>query len=369
MPDIWKLVRENVKGITPYSPGKSSKEVMEELGITRVTKLASNENPLGPSPKAVEAMRAEIENVYIYPDPTWADLRAALGELHDFDPEGIIIGRGSDEIIHMLGTSLLNPGDEVIYSTPPFALYPFTATVMDCTHVKVPSTGPRGMDHDLDAMSAAITDKTKLIFVANPCNPTGTILTREQVDEFMARVPDHCMVAFDEAYFEYVQSPDYAETLQYARDGLLTITLRTFSKAYALAGLRIGYGFAHPDVARAVKLTCEPFNAGLISLVAAQASLGDPGQVKRAVDNNEAGKAYLYGEFDRMGLEYQPTEANFIFVEVGMDSKECFDQLMRRGVTVRTGDIFGFDEWIRVTIGTPDENQHFIAALGEVLGK
>ncbi|NSW57994.1 MAG: histidinol-phosphate transaminase [Armatimonadetes bacterium] len=369
MAGIWDLVRENVKTITPYSPGKSSREVMEELGITEVTKLASNENPLGPSPKAIEAMSAALQDVYIYPDPNWTELRAVLGEFYSVDPEGIIIGRGSDEIIHMLGTSLLNPGEEVIYSMPPFALYPFTATVMNCKHVQIPSTGPRGMDHDLDAMLAAMTDKTKLVFIGNPCNPTGTILTAAQIDAFMQAVPDHVMVVFDEAYAEYVENPDYPDTLEYARQGRLCITLRTFSKAYALAGLRIGYGIAHPDVAVAIKLTCEPFNVSGISQVAAIASIRDPEQVRRSVAMNSAGKRQLYAAFEQMGIEYQPTEANFIFLDTGIDSRECFDLLMRRGVTVRTGEIFGFPTWIRVTIGTADQNQRFIDALADVLGR
>lgn len=364
MPDIWKLIRESVKTITPYSPGKSSREVMQELGLTEVTKLASNENPLGPSPKAIAAMQAALGEVHVYPDPTWAELRAALGAHLDFDPEGIIIGRGSDEIIHMLGLALLNPGDQVIYSLPPFALYPFTATIMDCEHVTVPS---RDMTHDLEAMAAAITDRTRLIFVGNPCNPTGTIVKRDAVDNFMAQVPDTCMVCFDEAYFEYVDDPDYPDTLRYAREGRLSITLRTFSKAYGLAGLRIGYGIAHPEVAGAVRLTCEPFNVSSIAQVAALASLDDPDQVRRSVEMNRAGKEYLYRHFERMGLEYVPTEANFIFVNVGMDSRECFDGLMRRGVTVRTGDIFGFDTWVRVTIGRETDNRRFIEALEDLV--
>lgn len=369
VPDIWSLVRESVKTITPYSPGKSSREVMEELGLSSVTKLASNENPLGPSPKAMEAIRAAVDQVHIYPDPGWVELREDLGAFYNVDPDGVIIGRGSDEVIHMLGTSLLNPGDEVIYSLPPFALYPFTATVMDCAHVEIPSTGPRGMDHDLDAMADAITDKTKLIFLGNPCNPTGTILTSAQIDAFMDRVPDHCLVAFDEAYVEYVQSPDYPDTFRYVREGRLCISLRTFSKAYGLAGMRIGYGIAAPEVAKAIRLTCEPFNAPLLSLVAARAALADRAFVESSVRVNEEGKTQLYAAFAQMGLDYQPTEANFIFVEVGIDSKECFNQLMRRGVTVRTGDIFGFNEWIRVTVGTREQNQHFIDALRDVLGR
>lgn len=366
MADIWKLVRDNVKTIVPYSPGKSSREVMEELGLTEVTKLASNENPLGPSPKAVAAMQQALQEVHIYPDPTWAELRAALGAFYDMPPEGVLVGRGSDEIIHMMGLTLLNPCDEVIYSLPPFALYPFTATVTNARQVGIPS---RGMDHDLEAMLAAITDRTRLIFIGSPCNPTGTIVKRDALADFMAQVPDHCLVCFDEAYSEYVEDPDYPDTLPYAREGRLTISLRTFSKVYGLAGLRVGYGLAHPEVAKALGLTCEPFNVSTLAQVAALAALGDREHVARSVQVNREGKAYLYGEFRRLGLEYVPTEANFIFVNVGLDSQECFDGLMGRGVTVRTGEIFGplYTTFIRVTIGTPEQNEKFVRALEEVI--
>jgi histidinol-phosphate aminotransferase len=367
VPDIRALIRPSVKTIVPYSPGKSSKEVMDELGLTEVTKLASNENPLGPSPKAVEAMQAALSEVHIYPDPLWTDLRAALGKFYNVDPAGILVGRGSDEIIHMLGLALLNPGDEVIYSLPPFALYPTTTTLMDARHVEIPSRDL--LHHDLDAMIAAITPKTKLIIVANPCNPTGTIIKRDALAGFMERVPDTCVVAFDEAYAEFAEDPDYPDTFTYAREGRLTITLRTFSKAYGLAGLRVGYGIADPAVAQAIGLTCEPFNVSTLAQVAALAALGDREHVTRCIAVNSEGKRYLYGEFERMGIRYQPTESNFIFLDTGMNSRACFDGLMRRGVTVRTGDIFGpqFATWIRVTIGTLEQNRIFIAALEAVL--
>jgi histidinol-phosphate aminotransferase len=342
---------------------------MQELGLTEVTKLASNENPLGPSPAAVAAVQEVLSQVHIYPDPTWAELRQALAAFYDVDPAGILIGRGSDEVIHMLGLALLNPGDQVIYSLPPFALYPSTTTLMDAAHVTVPSRSDHG--HDLDAMLAAITPRTKLIIIGNPCNPTGTIARADEIAAFMEQVPETCLVAFDEAYAEFVEDPAYPDTLAYAREGRLTMTLRTFSKAYGLAGLRIGYGIAHPEVAKAIGLTCEPFNASSVSLVAAVAALGDRAHVARSVASNSAGKRQLYAAFDELGLTYVPTEANFILVDVGLDSRECFDGLMRRGVTVRTGDIFGprYQTWIRVTIGTEAENDRFIAALKAVLDR
>ena len=364
--NIWQLARPSIKKIKPYSPGKSSQEVMEELGIAEVTKLASNENPLGPSPQAVSAMQQAADGVYVYPDPLCRDLTEALADHWEFDPEGIVVGRGSDEVIHMLGLAFLNPGDEVIYSDPPFALYPLTTTIMDSQAVAVHH---RNFVHDLPAMGEAITDKTKMIFISNPYNPTGTIVTDGQVDEFMGRVPDHVVVVFDEAYYEYVDDTEFGEGMPYVREGRAAIVLRTFSKAYALAGLRIGYGMAPPQLSAVLKQVRPPFNVAGMAQAAALASLQDPEQIERSRRLVQEGKRYLYGQFEDMGLVYVPTQANFILVDVGIDSQECFDGLMRQGVTVRTGDIFGLPTYIRVTIGTGEQNQRFIRALQEVVAQ
>jgi len=362
--DISDLVRNSIKQITPYSPGKSSREVKEELGLSEVTKLASNENPLGPCPQAIQAMQQAASDVYFYPDPLCRDLTAALADKLDVDPDGILVGRGSDEIIHMMGLAFVNPGEEIIYSDPWFAMYPITAALMDARAVTILH---RDFAHDLEAMAAAITDRTKLILISNPYNPTGTIVTAEQMSEFMEAIPDHVIVGFDEAYYEYVDDPDYPDCLDYVREGRNAVVLRTFSKAYGLAGLRIGYGIAPPEVATALKQVREPFNVSGISQVAALASLEDPDQVQRSFQLVQDGKQYLYEQFEQMGLSYVPTQANFIFVDVGIDSRKCFDELMRRGVTVRTGDIFGTPTHIRVTIGTMEQNRKFIEALRDVL--
>lgn len=366
MANAQDLMRETIKRIVPYSPGKSSAEVMKELGIEKVTKLASNENPLGPSPLAVAAMKEIAENVFVYPDPQCVDLTEALSERLDVPTETIIVGRGSDEVLHMLGLGFVNEGENLVFSAPPFAMYPITARLMGAEERVVQH---RDFRHDLDAMAEAVDEKTKLIFISNPYNPLGTIVTADEVEAFMDRVPDTCIVVFDEAYFEYVDDPDYPDTIQYVREGRRCAVLRTFSKAWALAGLRVGYGVMPEDIATVLKQVREPFNVGLMAQAAALASLEDPDQVKRSLANNNAGKDFLYAQFEEMGLEYVPTQSNFIMVNVGIDSVECFDALMRHGVTVRTGDIFGLDTWIRVTIGLPEENERFIEALRDVLGK
>ncbi|MFP3904157.1 MAG: histidinol-phosphate transaminase [Armatimonadota bacterium] len=365
MPRTWDLIRDTIKRITPYSPGKSSKEVMEELGLDEVTKLASNENPLGPSPKAIEAMHSAAENVHSYPDIAWRELAGALGEHLQVRPECIIVGRGSDEIIFMLCTTFINEGDEVIFSEHPFAAYPLAVFQSGA----VPVTVPRRDDfrHDLDAMARAITDRTKIIYIPNPCNPTGTIITADEMDAFMRRVPDHVIVAFDEAYYEYVGDPDFPDCLQYARQGRKVVVLRTFSKAYGLAGLRVGYGACAKSVADVLKLVVEPFNVSLVSQEAAIAALQDQQHVEKSHEMVAEGREYLYGEFDRMGLQYVPSEANFVLVDTGVHSREVFDGLMQQGVTIRTGDIWGLHTWIRVTVGTPEHNKKFIGALEGIL--
>ncbi len=364
MANAEELMRATVRRIVPYSPGKSSAEVMADLGIEKVTKLASNENPIGPSPRVIEAMCEAASEAHIYPDPQCVELTDALADMLGVDPATVVVGRGSDEVIHMLGLAFVDPGDSIVFSVPPFAVYPYTARLMDAEEVTIPH---RGFRHDLEAMADAIDETTGLVFISNPYNPTGTIMTAEEIDAFMSRVPDTCIVVFDEAYFEYADAPDYPDTLAYVREGRRCAVLRTFSKVYALAGLRVGYGAAPVDITNALKQVREPFNVASMAQVAALAALHDREHVERCVAVNREGREFLYAQIGQMGLDYVPTQANFVFVDVGMDSVECFDALMRRGVTVRTGDIFGLPTFIRVTIGTREQNETFVTALRETL--
>jgi len=360
----YDIARKTIKRIAPYSPGKNSEEVKREFGLAEITKLASNENPLGPSPMAVEAICAAAADVGVYPDPLCVELTSALAKHLGVLPDNILIGRGSDEILHMLGLAFVSPGDDVVFSQFPFAMYRIIPCLQGANLIEVPA---RGFDHDLDAIASAITDRTRLVFIGNPCNPTGTIVKAEQVERFMSRVPETTVIAFDEAYFEYVDDPDFPDTLAYVRRGRRAAVLRTFSKVYALAGLRIGYGICGRGVADALRQVLEPFNVSSIAQVAAVASLQDPDQLARSRKMVFDGKAYLYERFAQMGLEYVPTQTNFILVDTGVDSRAVFGGLMRRGVTIRTGDIFGLPTWIRVTIGTPEQNALFIDALRAVL--
>jgi histidinol-phosphate aminotransferase len=276
----------------------------------------------------------------------------------------VVVGAGSDEVIYMLGMAYVDPGEEIVISSPPFATYCLIAPVMDAKPVMVPAKDYR---HDLGAMAAACTERTKLVFISNPYNPTATIVTREEVERFLAAVPEQTIVVLDEAYFEYADGPGYPNGLDYVKQGLNVLSMRTFSKIHALAGLRIGYGIAPADLAKYLLLVREPFNVSSIAQAAALASLEDRAQIEQAVAMNRHGKRYLCGQFDALGLTYAPSQANFIFVDIGMDSVQAFGALRERGFAVRTGDIFGMPTHIRVTIGTPEQNEQFITALREVL--
>ncbi len=359
--------RAAIARITPYSPGKPIDEVARELGLDPATiiKLASNENPLGPSPRALDALRAHLDDLRLYPDSDGYELRLALSAFWGIPADQFMVGRGSDEVMHFLATALLEPGDEVVMGDPPFSMYEISTLLMGGVPVKVPL---REFAHDLPAMLAAITPRTKLLYIANPHNPTGAMNTAAEVEAFLAQVPPSVLVILDEAYVQYVTRDDFPHSLDYVRAGCNVLVLHTFSKIYALAGLRIGYGIcSRPEILQAVAQVREPFNTANLAQWAAIASLEDAEQVTRSRAVNEAGKAYLYQEFAAMGLPYVPTQSNFILVDTKQPCREVFGNLLKLGVIVRTGDIFGYPTMIRVTIGSAEENTRFISALRRVL--
>ncbi len=358
--------REAILAIKPYVPGKPIEEVRRELGIEEVIKLASNENPLGPSPKGIEALKASLDNVFMYPDGSSFKLKKSLAEHLGLESANILAGNGADEIIKLIAEAYLNPGEEVIVPKPTFSEYEFATKVMGGQCVCSPLGGDFRLQ--LQDMAQRITDTTKLIFVCNPNNPTGTIVTDGEIRAFLSQVPEDIVVIFDEAYCEYVTDPNYMDTVELVKQGLPNvIVLRTFSKIYGLAGLRVGYALGHQNLIAAIERVREPFNVNLLGQVAAAAAIGDADHVAATRANNEAGKQYLYQQFEALGLKYTPSETNFIWVDTGMNSKELFEKLLRKGVIIRTGDIFGHDTFIRVTIGLPEENAKFVHALTELL--
>lgn len=356
--------KPGIELIKPYQGGKPIEEVERELGITNAIKMASNENPLGPAPKAIEAIKKSAAKVNLYPDGNAYYLKNDLAEHLGVSPENLIIGNGSNEILQILGDTFVSPNDETIYSEHSFVVYMLVSHVCSAESITIPLVN---YTHDLEAMTDAITDDTKVIFLDNPSNPLGTMVTAEQVDNFMKRVPDDVLVVFDEAYYEYVERDDYPQTLKYVHEGRNVIVLRTFSKIYGLAGLRIGYGISTPEIIGLMNRVRQPFNSNLIAQAAARAALKDTVHVAKARSVNSEGKKYLYDALDELGIDYVPSETNFIFVNLDRSGEDVCDDLMQLGVIARPMKGYKFPNSIRVTIGTQSQNRRFIKALKEVL--
>jgi histidinol-phosphate aminotransferase len=362
---IKKLVRKNVLDFQPYLPGKPIEEVKRELGLTRVDKLASNENPLGPSPRAVSAMKRFLNKVNLYPDGSGFYLKKVLAKKLKVKSENIILGSGTDEIIEIIGKTFLNPIDEIVVSEHAFIRYEMAAELMGCQVKKAPM---KNFTHDLEAMKKAITRMTKIVFIANPNNPTGTYVTKEEVEKFMKGLPEDIMVVFDEAYREYVTRKDYPETLPYVKQGRMVIVLRTFSKIYGLAGLRIGYGTGKSGLIEFMERIRPPFNTNSLAQIAALASLSDETHLKRSrrLVNDE--RKYLEKNLEKMGIEFIPSVANHILLKVG-NGQNVFERLLKKGIIVRPMAEYDLPEFIRVTVGLPQQNRRFINALKEVIDR
>ncbi|MBN1591805.1 MAG: histidinol-phosphate transaminase [Candidatus Coatesbacteria bacterium] len=359
-----KLIRPGVLKIRPYKPGKPIDEVQRDLGISDAVKLASNENPLGPSPKAIAALQKAIDRLHLYPDGGCYQLKNKLSERYSLPRETVMTGSGSCELIELIGRVLISDGDEVIFAEPSFIMYRIVATSCDANIISVPL---RNYTFDLPAIADRIGPKTKLIYIANPNNPTGTMVYQDEIDEFMARVPDDVVVVMDEAYLEYNVDGTFPDTMKFLRAGRNISILRTFSKIYGLAGLRVGFGFAPVWLVDAIDRIRRPFNVNTLSQAAAIAALDDDEHIRKSQEVNEIGKKFLYGAFDNMGLEYVPTFGNFILLDVGKNSVNLYDELLRMGVIVRPMAPWGFDSMVRITIGTQAQNEKFIAALRKFL--
>jgi histidinol-phosphate aminotransferase len=347
---------EYVSALKAYVPGKPIEELERELGIKDSVKLASNENPLGPSKRALDAAQKHLSGVNRYPDGGAYYLAGALSSKLGVNENELIFGNGSNELIDMAVRTFLVPGSEAVMAWPSFVIYPMSIQAHGCHGIRVPLLDFR---HDLRNMSAAITKRTKVVFIANPNNPTGTINRREEFDRFMEEVPHNVLVVVDEAYFEYVTDPEYADSMKHLREGRNMIILRTFSKIYGLAGLRIGYAITKPEIAAEMDKVRNPFNTSTIAQAAAIAALEDEEHVENSRRVNLEGKVYLYSELDALGIRYVPTEANFIFMWPGLPSAQVYDSLLRKGVIVRPAG----EDTIRVTIGLPEENRKFIEGM------
>ncbi len=361
--DLRALVPEWIRTLTPYPPGKPIEELERELGIRDSIKLASNENPLGPSPKAVAAIAAVLADLHRYPDGSAFYLKRRLAERLGVSEAELIVGNGSNEIIELAVRTFLRPGDEAVMADQAFVVYRLVVQSAGGSSRMVPL---RDFTHDLEAIAAAVTPRTRLVFLGNPNNPTGTIFRRAAWRALLGRLPEHLLVVADEAYAEYVEDPEYPDTIRERGDRVPVLSLRTFSKLYGLAGLRIGYGVAAAPVIDALDRIRQPFNVNALALAGARAALDDEEHVRRTLAANRAGMAFLVEACRALGLAHVPSAANFVLVRVG-DGARVYEALLRRGVIVRPMAVYGFPEHVRVTVGTEAENARFVAALRAVL--
>ncbi len=358
------LCRPTVGTITPYEPGKPISEVQREYGVTDVVKLASNENPLGPSPKAMAAVQAAIAELNRYPDGAGYFLKEKLALVHNVPSNWLVLGNGSTELVELVTEAFINEGEEAVIGKYEFFKYRIAMQIMNgvVRWVDMPNLG-----YDAEAMIAAITDRTKLLFIANPNNPTGTLMSRDQVAWLMDHVPPHVIVIFDEAYYEYRNPETYPDTMPYVREGRNVVIFRTFSKAYGIAGLRTGYAITTPEIAQAMNTVREAFNVNSLGQIAAAAALDDVEFLRQGIALNSAGKSVYYRELAKLGLEFVPTEANFILVKTPLPGRKLFHELLKRGVVVRPVDGYDLAEYVRVSVGLPEENAKFFAAIADVL--
>jgi len=362
------LARPSILNVKNYVPGKPIEEVERELGLKNVIKLASNENCFGPSPMAVSAIRKALRKINRYPDSNNFYLKERLGPLLGVKGENLIFGNGSDEIICLAIRAFVGERDEVVIAKPTFLVYEIASQAQGAVIKNVGLT--KDFRYDLKEMKKAVSARTKLVFIANPDNPTGTYITRKELDEFLHGLPENLIVFLDEAYFEFAvhSFKDYPDGIDYLKDPRI-IVARSFSKVYGLAGLRIGYGISSPNVINCMERVREPFNINILAQAGALAALDDGAFLKKTISHVETEREFLYSAFRKMGLEYVRSATNFIIVNTGRDCKVIFNALLKEGVIVRDMKAWGLDTFIRVTVGTHKENRRFVEALKKVISE
>lgn len=358
---------DSILRIAPYEPGKPIEELAREYGIQSAIKLASNENPLGPSPGAVAAVQESLGRLHRYPDGAAHDLSRRLADHLGVMPENIVLGNGSDELLGMLARVFLQPGDQAVLPRPSFLMYEITVKSAGAEPIFAPLR-QADMGLDLKAMKAAIGEKTRMVFLCNPNNPTGTIISRGEFADFMADLPSDILIIADEAYMEFVREPDCFCGLNHLDARPPVVTLRTFSKAYGLAGLRIGYGVMDAEIAGLLHRIRPPFNASIPAQAGALAALDDRAFLQKTLSTVHQGIDFLRAELAAMGLTAFPTQSNFFLVDLGCSAQAVFEKLLEHGVIVRSMRSYGYPQYIRVNAGLPEENQRFLDALKQVLG-
>ncbi len=359
-------VSDNIKNLIPYPPGKPLEELEREYGITGSIKLASNENNLGPSPKAVAAIQDSLTNLHRYPDGSCYYLAEALAKKIGVKPEELVFGNGSNEIIQLLISSFLAPGEEVVTSHPTFLVYQKVVQAQGGINKVVPL---KGMQHDLDGLLAEITDKTRLIFLDNPNNPCGTVFDKEAFLVFLDKVPESVIVVLDEAYVDFVEDGLRLDAREFINLPTPVVAMRTFSKAYGLAGLRVGYGLMRPEIADYLHRVRQPFNVNSTAQIGALAALEDDEHYQKTLTLTKEGIAFLSTEVEKLGCKAFASQTNFFLIDIKTDGKELYEQMLRKGVIVRPMNAYGFPSYIRITIGLPEENERFLKALKECLNE
>ncbi len=361
-----------VQGLSPYQPGKPESELERELGIADIVKLASNENPWGPSPAAIEAVKAGLSNLSRYPDGSRHDLKKGLAEKLSVTPQRITLGNGSSEVLEIIARVFLGPGREAVFSEYAFAMYPIFTQAAGAK-ARIAKAGgadsPMPYGHDLDAMAALINEKTRVVFIANPNNPTGTYVPATSLYRFIESLPGHVVCVVDEAYFEYVEKDDFPDAPGWINRFPNLIVTRTFSKAYGIAGLRVGYAISDPEISELMNRIRQPFNINAMALQAALAALEDQEHLGKSHRSNLSGLAFLSHAFRERSLEVIPSIANFVCVDVKRDSVQLFNGLLREGIIIRPLANYQMPNHIRVTVGTPDQNSRFLAAFDNVMSR
>lgn len=357
--------RKTIQNIHPYTPGKPIWELQNELGLSQVIKLASNENPLGPSPKALEAIRDTLADIHRYPDASSSNLRQAIASRLDMKPEQFIMTNGGDELITLVSEAFLEPGDEIIVLSPSFSEYEFGAHLMGARIISVP-LGEQ-FTFDPDAIIEAVTERTKILCLCSPNNPTGTYLSKSVLHHLLDVLPKHILVLFDAAYSQYASAADYTNGLEFVRAGYPIVVLQTFSKIYGLAGLRVGFGAAPEDIIRHILKVKEPFNVNALAQSAAAAALQDLGHVHLSVQSNIKGRMQLYRAFEELRLPFIESMSNFVLVELGPKAKTIYEQLLIKGIIVRYGGTWNLPFHVRVSVGTESENAAFIQELTNIM--
>ncbi|MGH8363325.1 MAG: histidinol-phosphate transaminase [Gammaproteobacteria bacterium] len=369
--DLMEICAPGVKALKPYEPGKPVSELQREFGVRDVIKLASNENPLGPSPRALAAVRGTLGGMAIYPDAQAHELRRALAVRFHVDPAGITVGNGSEQVLELIARVFLQPGTNAVFSRYAFAVYPIVTQAVGAAErmaeANAPDHATAPYGHNLDKLLAAINADTRVVFIANPNNPTGTWLERRALRDFLTRVPPRVLVVVDEAYAEYVAEADYPECTLWLPEFPNLIVTRTFSKIYGLAGLRCGYSLAHPRVAELLNRMRLVFNASNLAQMGALAALGDDAHVRRSAELNRVGHEQLQAGLRELGLKWIPSIANFLTVDFGRPVRPTYDALLHQGIIVRPLANYGLPQHLRITIGLPEQNERLLLALEQVL--